>query len=100
MGLAAAILSLVAQVYLLLLLARLVLELVSAFARSWRPHGFGAVAAEIVYTTTDPPLRLARRFIPPLRLGAVSLDLAFAVVLLAVSIVASALSQYSWYWGR
>jgi YggT family protein len=95
MGLVAAILSLAAQLFFLLLLARLVLELVGALARFWRPRGGMAVVAEIVYTITDPPLRLARRFIPPLRLGGITLDLAFAVVLLAVSGLASLLARYA-----
>jgi YggT family protein len=93
--LALALLAFAAQIYLFLLVVRLVLELVGAFARSWRPRGIVLVLAEIVYTLTDPPLRLARRFIRPLRLGVINLDLAFAVVFLVVSVLASTLARYA-----
>ena len=43
------------------------------------------VAAETVYTVTDPPLRFLRRIIPPLSIGQVRLDLAFLVLMLLVS---------------
>ena len=42
------------------------------FNREWRPKGAGLVAAEVVYTVTDPPIKLFRRFIPPLRVGAIA----------------------------
>ena len=41
--------------------------------------------AELTYSLTDKPLFFIRRFIPPLRLGGVSLDLAFIVLLLALN---------------
>lgn len=67
------------NLYLLALLARIVLDLIPSFNRDWRPQGFGLVLAEIVYTITDPPLKFFRRFIPPLRLGPVAIDLSFTV---------------------
>jgi YggT family protein len=85
--LALRLLALVVQLYWLVLLARMVLELALSFSRDWRPRGAAAVAAEIVYTVTDPPLKLARRFLPPLRLGPVSLDLAFTVVFIVVTLL-------------
>jgi YggT family protein len=45
--------------------------------------------AELVYTLTDPPLRFLRRFIPPLRLGGVSLDLSFLVLIIVLQILLS-----------
>ncbi|MDR1151377.1 MAG: YggT family protein [Bifidobacteriaceae bacterium] len=95
MGVVAAVLALVAQLYVLLLLARLVTDLVVSIARSWRPRGAVVVVMEIIYTVTDPPLRLARRFIRPVRLGMVSLDVAFMLVLVVVMAVASLLAQYA-----
>jgi YggT family protein len=38
------------------------------------------VIAELIYTVTDPPIRLLRRLIPPLRLGGISLDLGFTLL--------------------
>jgi YggT family protein len=36
----------------------------------------------VVFTLTDPPVKLLRRLIPPLRLGAVSLDLSLMILLI------------------
>jgi YggT family protein len=80
----AAILYLVLQVFLWLLLIRLVVDWVQIFARSWSPKGPVLFVLEIVYTVTDPPIRFVRRFIPPLRIGSVALDTSFLVVLLVV----------------
>ena len=33
---------------------------------------------------TDPPIRFVRRFVPPLRLGSITLDTSFLIVLLVV----------------
>jgi YggT family protein len=81
-GLVVGLLQLVLLVFVLFLLARLVLDWVQYFARDWRPTGFALVVAEIVYSVTDPPLRLLRRVIPPLTIGSVRLDLAFMILML------------------
>jgi YggT family protein len=54
------------------------------FSRAWRPTGVVAMVAEIIYTITDPPLRAVRRIIPPIRLGTVSLDLSFLVLIIGL----------------
>ncbi|MDQ1594848.1 MAG: YggT family protein [Arthrobacter pascens] len=68
------------------LIVRLVFDWVQMFAREWRPRGLALVAAHAVYSVTDPPLKVLRRVIPPLRLGGVSLDLGFLVLFIALSI--------------
>jgi YggT family protein len=83
---------LVLLLFFILLLVRLVLDWVMVFARSWRPTGVVLVIAEATYSVTDPPLRLLRRVIPPLRIGAVSLDLAFLVLFLLCSVGLSLLA--------
>lgn len=70
--------------YSLLLIARVVIEVIRQFARSWRPVGVAAIGVEIVYISTDPPVRALRRLIPPLRLGGISLDLSVLILLLAI----------------
>ncbi|MGO3325525.1 YggT family protein [Gordonia sp. (in: high G+C Gram-positive bacteria)] len=80
------ILYFVLFLYTLLLLARLVLETVQSFARRWRPKGASVVVVEIVFTSTDPPVKFLRRVVPPLNLGAVRLDLSLLIVLIVVSI--------------
>jgi len=75
------------------LICRLVLDWVQVLARDWRPKGPVLVLAEAIYTVTDPPLKFLRRLIPPLSLGTIRLDLAFLVLMLAVSLTLSLL-QY------
>ena len=53
------------------------------------------VFAEGIYTVTDPPLKFLRRLIPPLSLGTIRLDLAFVVLMLAVSLTAGLLQRMS-----
>ncbi|MGH8962925.1 MAG: YggT family protein [Jatrophihabitantaceae bacterium] len=74
----------VIYVYILVILARFVVEATRQFARSWRPVGVTAVGVEIVYVATDPPVKLLRRLIPPLHLGSISLDLSILILLLAI----------------
>jgi YggT family protein len=80
------VLILALWLFFILLIARLVLDYVQMFARSWRPHGPLLVIAEVVYTVTDPPLKALRKVIPPLRMGSVSLDLSFLVLVVLVNI--------------
>jgi YggT family protein len=70
--------------FLLFLIGRLILEVLQSFARQWKPTGVVLVIAEATYTVTDPPLKFLRRFIPPIRLGNVALDLSFTVLILVV----------------
>ena len=76
-----AIIELVLNLFLLLLFARFVVDWVQVFARSWTPKGVVLVVLEIIYSVTDPPIVFIRRFVPPLRLGAISLDTSFIIVL-------------------
>ncbi len=87
--LAASVVDVLLLVYILLLLARLILEYIPMFNREWRPRGFGLVLAEIVFSVTDPPLRFFRRLLPPLRLGPVALDLGFPVTMIACFVLLS-----------
>jgi YggT family protein len=82
-------LSTVLWAYLLVMIARLIFDYIRIFAKSWQPKGVVLLLAELVYTLTDPPLRFLRRFIPPLRLGGVSLDLSFLVLIIVTQILLS-----------
>lgn len=85
--LVASVLYAVLWVYFLLLIFRLIMEFVFQFSRSYEPRGPMLVVLETTYTLTDPPLRLVRRIIPPLRIGGVSLDLAFLVLIIVINIL-------------
>lgn len=80
------VLSTALWLYFVVLLLRLVFDWVLLLSRSWEPKGPVVIILEIVYSLTDPPLRVLRRVIPPLRIGSVSLDLAFMVLFIGVYI--------------
>jgi YggT family protein len=73
--------------YIILVLARIVLDWTRQFARKWRPAGAAAVGAELVYIATDPPIKLLRRLVPPLQLGTVSLDLSVIILLIMLVVL-------------
>jgi YggT family protein len=75
--------------YLLLLVGRLIFDILQTYSRSWQPSGVLVHVAEVVYTATDPPLRLLRRCIPPLRLGSVALDLSYPLLFLVIIVLLS-----------
>ena len=81
------VLTYVLTIYLVLLIGRMIFGWVQVFAREWRPTGIVLVLAEAIFTVTDPPLKFLRRFIPPLRLGMVALDLSFMVLFIVVLIL-------------
>jgi YggT family protein len=87
MNIAKLVLFWVLSAFLLLLIGRLILSWVQAFARDWRPRGVVLVLAEAIFTATDPPLRFLRRYIPSLRLGTVALDLSFTLLFLVVLVL-------------
>ena len=87
------ILILALRFFLLLMIVRFIVDLVMSFSRSWRPSGLLTVILEITYTVTDPPLRFLRRFIPPLRLGRVALDLSFMLLFILVSVLINIVAQ-------
>ena len=80
------VIILVLWLFFILLIGRLILDYVQMFARSWRPTGPLLVVAEAIYTVTDPPLRALRKVIPPLKLGSITLDLSFLVLVVLVNI--------------
>jgi YggT family protein len=71
------------------LFIRLIIDYVRIFARNWRPNSFLIAVFEFIYTITDPPMKFVGRFVPPLRLGGVSLDLSFIVLLIAIGLAKS-----------
>ena len=82
------------SLFKLALFARIIIDYVRMFARSWQPNVILIGLFELVYTITEKPMAFVRRFIPPLRLGGVSLDLSFIVLLLAVGFVQSAVRVF------
>ena len=69
------------------------LDFVLSVSRTFRPTGALVVVFEVVYTLTDPPLRLLRRIIPPLRVGNVAFDLGFLLLFIAIVVVRGILAN-------
>ena len=89
MSTVANVLDLLLLLFFLLLIFRVIMEYVFMLARSYRPSGVVAVLLELCYTVTDPPLNFLRRIIPPLRIGNVSLDLGFLILVILIQVVRS-----------
>jgi YggT family protein len=83
------ILLFVLWLFIGLMFVRFVVDMVQIFARSWTPRGAALVVLESVYSVTDPPILFVRRFIPPLRLGGIALDVSFLIVLVVCYILRS-----------
>ena len=81
------VLTYVLTLYLVVLIGCMILSWIMAFARPWYPPRVVKLIAEMIFTLTDPPLKFLRRYIPPLRLGTVSLDLSFMVLFIVVLIL-------------
>lgn len=85
------ILAAVLGIFILLMWIRFVVDWVQVFARSWAPSGILLVLLEAVYSVTDPPIKALRRFIPPLRIGQVAIDLSFIIVMISAILLRSIL---------
>ena len=73
--------------FIVLLWVRFIVDWVQVFARSWAPSGPLLVVLEVVYSTTDPPIKALRRVIPPLRIGSIALDLSFLIVIVGAYVL-------------
>jgi YggT family protein len=46
------------------------------------------IAADFIYAVTDKPRRVVRRFVKPLRLGGISIDLSMLILFIVISRIA------------
>ena len=90
----AAVIVNILWLYLLVLIGRLVFDIVQMLARDWQPRGFMLILAETIYTLTDPPLRVLRRIIPPIRIGGIALDVAFLVLFIGLQIIIAVVARF------
>jgi YggT family protein len=82
------------QLFLLTLFLRLILDYARMAAPAWRPRGILLVLADFIYAVTDKPLRFVRRFVKPLRIGGVSIDLSMLILFIVISRVAPLLRSF------
>lgn len=86
--------SLILQIlglFKLALFIRIIIDYVRMFAKNWRPSGILLAFFEFIYSITDPPMKFVQRFVPPLRLGGIALDLSFIVLLIAINLLQGAI---------
>lgn len=57
------------------------------FKPDWRPRGLMLPIADIIFVLTDPPLKFARKMIPPLRMGAMGIDLSYIAVFVGLNVI-------------
>lgn len=74
------ILNIFINAYLIILFIRAVLDWIPFIFHSFKPNAILQKFTQIIYFMTEPLLRFARKFIPPARLGSISLDVSFMVV--------------------
>jgi YggT family protein len=87
MGILKVVLTYVLTIYLIILIGRMIFSWIQMFARQWVPTGILLVIAESIFTVTDPPLKFLRRYIRPLRIGTVAMDLSFMVLFFVIIIL-------------
>ena len=92
MGLLFSLLDTALNIFILALVGRLILDYVRIFRPSWRPKGIVLALAEFIFAITDPIVNFVRRFVPPLRLGPVALDLSFIVIFFGAQLLPGLLS--------
>lgn len=81
------------QLFLFALLGRLIFDYVQMFSKTWRPRGLVLYLVEAIYTITDKPMQFVGRFVPPLRLGTISLDMSFIVLFFGTQLLIGLVSQ-------
>jgi YggT family protein len=69
-------------VFILFMWVRLILDWARALQPRWRPKGALLVIAELCFSVTDPPVKLVRRVVKPIRIGGAQLDFAWSIVLI------------------
>ena len=75
------------ETYLLILFVRMILDWILVLSPRWYPRGFVASLIRVIYALTEPPLRWLRRYIPPLPMGRIQLDVSFMVLYAALIII-------------
>ena len=86
------VISLLLTLYWLILLGRIILDLVRSLTGGRGLSGL-AVPYGILYDLTEPVLRPIRRLLPPLRVGAVALDLSPILVFMLIVLLQRVVSS-------
>ncbi|NLA55530.1 MAG: YggT family protein [Corynebacterium humireducens] len=87
MSLLGSAIYLVIRIFILVLIARIVIEMIQSFSRNFQPPRWFIYIAEPLFVITDPPVKALRRVIPPLKLGGVALDMSVIVLFIILSVL-------------
>lgn len=87
MSLIGTILLILLRIFVLMLVARLITEMIQSFSKEFRPPRWFIMIIEPIFVATDPPVKALRKVIPPLRTGGVSLDVSVIVLFIIVMIL-------------
>ncbi|NLZ57161.1 MAG: YggT family protein [Corynebacterium sp.] len=87
MGNIALLIAWIIDIYMFVLIARIVIEMIQSFSRSFSPPKWFYIIAEPIFAVTDPPVKLLRRIIPTMPLGNIRLDISVIVLFFILSIL-------------
>lgn len=81
------ILFVVLRIFILLLIARIIIEMIQSFSRNFQPPRWFIFVAEPIFVVTDPPVKALRKVIPSMQMGNVALDISVIVLFFIVMIL-------------
>lgn len=81
------VINLLLDAYIAVLFIRMIFDWVFMLAPQWHPGRIAIDLIDLVYDLTEPPLRWLRRYIPPLPLGPIAIDLSFIVLYVALGVL-------------
>lgn len=90
MSLIGTILLILLRIYTLMLIARLITEMIQSFSKQFHPPRWFIMVIEPIFVMTDPPVKMLRQLIPPLRTGGVGIDVS-VIVLFIIMIILQAI---------
>ena len=79
------VLDFVLRILLFAMIGRFIIIAIRDANPSWRPKGLVLVVSEIALTLTDPIMKVLNRFVRPVRLGRLQLDLSWTLAVLLIS---------------
>lgn len=78
------VLRILIRAYLLIMIVRMILDwtmvLIPRLRLRLRLRGIFNFIARIIYFLTEPPLRLLRKFVPPMNCGRISFDVSYMLL--------------------
>lgn len=74
------VLRILIRAYLLIMIVRMILDWTMVLIPRLRLRGIFNFIARIIYFLTEPPLRLLRKFVPPMNCGSISFDVSYMLL--------------------